>query len=192
MMKINSIGAINNIQNKDNPNNKKANQISKEKNTPAAVFEKSRVEDKGHVYDKTTIDKLKMDSEKSYVNLKRMVEDMLQRQGKSINLVHSGDLVDVDATARAEASELIGPDGPLGIEAVSDKIVDFAIAVSGGDKSKLETLRKAIDKGFKEAERILGGLPEISSKTYDSIMKKLDNWEKEDSDTNPLNNKQNL
>lgn len=60
-----------------------------------------------------------------------------------------------------------------------DKIVEFAIAISGGDKSKLDTLITAIDKGFSEAGRILGGFPDISLKTYDRIMEKLNDWKNE-------------
>ena len=177
-MKINKIVNINNLTTA-NQGKDKVNTSSKEKHTPAAVFEKSVVEDKGHVYDKTTIDKLRMESAKSFDSLKKMIEDMLSRQGKSFSLLNSQDTINIDETTRAEANALIGPDGPLGIEAMSDSIVDFAKAISGGDKSKLDTLIAAIDKGFNEAARILGGLPDISMKTYDRIMEKLADWKNE-------------
>ena len=61
----------------------------------------------------------------------------------------------------------------------SDTIVYFAKAISGGNKSKLDKLIAAIDKGFSEAGKALGGLPEISMKTYDRIMEKLDVWKNE-------------
>lgn len=154
---------------------------SKAKETPAAVYEKSdNQKSTGHIYDKNAIDKLKMDSERTYGYLKRIVEEMLQRQGKSLKLLHPDEIIEVDEEARLEAQQLIGPDGELGVEKVSQRIVDFAIALSGGDKSKLGTLRKAIDQGFKEAEKILGGLPDISRETYTRIMEKLDAWEKEE------------
>lgn len=175
-MKINNIRNINHLQSRDSLENKKIKPVPKVKNTSAALFEKSKTEDKGHIYNITSIEQLKKDSEKTYANLIRMIEDMLRKQGKSLDLLNSNDMVKIDEATRAEAKELIGPDGSLGIEAVSDRIVDFAIAISGGDKSKLDTLIEAIDKGFKEAERILGGLPDISLKTYDRIMEKLDNW----------------
>lgn len=163
-----------NVESKDKSTNSKAS------NLEAATFEKSQPMDKGHVYDKLTIDELKRDSEKAYSYLIRIVEDMLKRQGKTIDLIGSKDIVKVDEQARLEAEELIGENGPLGVEAVSDRLVNFAKALSGGDKSKLTTLRKAIDQGFKEAEKILGKLPEISQKTYDRIMEKLDAWENEE------------
>ncbi|NLY76461.1 MAG: hypothetical protein GX080_00035 [Tissierellia bacterium] len=148
------------------------------KELPAAVYEKTSNKDKGHIYDKMTVDKLKKDSERAYSSLRRIVEDLLARQGKAFHLLKEGDQVIVDEQARLEAQELIGPDGILGIEAVSQRIVDFAIAISGGDKSKLDTLRKAIDDGFKAAEKMLGGLPEISKETYNRVMEKLDAWER--------------
>ena len=101
---------------------------------------------------------------------------MLKRQGKTLNLVKPGDLVEVDEKARLEAQELIGPNGDLGAEAVSQRLVDFAIALSGGDKSKADTLKGAIEKGFKEAEKILGELPDLSKETYKLTMEKFDSW----------------
>lgn len=178
-MKINGIGNINNIQDKQQLEKRQVNTLKKEKVTPAAVFEKSKSEDKGIVYDKLSIDMLKQESDKTFLQLKKLVEEMLLKQGKSLSLLNPREVVMIDKSTRSEANDLIGPDGPLGIEAMSDKIVDFAKAISGGDKSKLAILRKAIDKGFKEAEKTLGGLPDISRKTYDRIMDKLDKWEDE-------------
>lgn len=181
-MRINNIQNTKHLENRDVDKADKSDKvkpITREDVKPGAIFEKSKPEDKGHVYDKSTIEKLKKDSERSYDSLKKMVENLLRRQGTALNLLGPKDLVEVDEATRAEAGELISSKGPLGVEAVSDSIVDFAIAVSGGDKSKLDTLRNAIDKGFREAERILGGLPKISTDTYDRIMEKLDTWEKE-------------
>lgn len=146
---------------------------------PAAVYEKSQAQDKSHVYDKVTIDQLKRDSEKAYSHLRQLVASLLERQGKTFESLDPNEIVEIDETARAEANELISENGPLGVEATSDRIVNFAKAISGGDKSKLDTLKKAIDQGFKEAEKILGKLPDISQKTYARIMEKLGEWEEE-------------
>lgn len=178
-MKINNINNLNNLQNMESNKSKKVDPVAKVNNVSAAVFEKSRAEDKGHVYNKPTIDQLKKESEKSFNNLKRMIENMLQKQGTTLKLLGPDELVNIDEATRAEASEMIGDNGPYGIEAMSDTIVDFAKAISGGDKSKLDKLIAAIDKGFSEAGKILGGLPEISMKTYDRIMEKLDIWKNE-------------
>lgn len=146
------------------------------KEQPAAVYEKSQSNKSGHVYDKNTILKLKRDSEQAHSQLIRIVQDMLRRQGKTLDLIGDDDIIEVDETARLEAQALVGPDGDLGAEAVSQRLVDFAIALSGGDKSKAEILRGAIEQGFKEAEKILGELPGVSQETYKLTMEKFDAW----------------
>lgn len=181
-MKINNLSNIKHLQNKDNAKAKKADPVPKKETADKAnkdVFEKSKLEDEGIVYNKATIDRLKVESQKSFDQLKRMIDNMLKKQGVSFDLSSSDTMIDIDPATRAEASEMIGENGPYGIEAMSDTIVDFAIAISGGDKSKFDTLKAAIDKGFKEAEKALGGLPEISMKTYDRIIEKLDVWKNE-------------
>lgn len=179
-MKIDRTNVINSQQSKSELEDKKASPPTKEKMEAAAIYEKSKLEDNTHVYDKLSIEKLKKESENVYDQLKNMVEKMLKDQGKTFNLLRPGDSVKIDEATRAEAKLLIGDKGPLGIEAMSDKIVDFAKAISGGDKEKLNTLIGAIEKGFKEAQRILGTLPDISQKTYDKIMEKLEIWKNEE------------
>lgn len=171
-MKIDSIGKIKNIP--DNEIFKK-----QEASMPKSTYSKLSSDDKGHIYDKTEIDNLKIASEKAYSHLKQIVEDLLTRQGKTINILNPKSVVNIDEVTRNQAKNLIDKDGPLGIEAVSDDIVNFAKAISGGNKDKLAELKVAIDKGYKAAEKILGKLPEISQKTYDKIMEKLDIWEKD-------------
>mgnify|MGYP007025911960 FL=1 len=48
----------------------------------------------------------------------------------------------------------------------------------GDDPSKLDAIRAAVEKGFKEATEMLGGaLPEISQKTHKAIMAEFDRWQ---------------
>lgn len=135
----------------------------------------------GHVYDKTTIDKLKKQSEETYSYLRNLVEKLLLKQGHSLKTITAEKWagVEIDEVTRLEAQNMIAPDGPLGAEAVSNRIVDFAKAVSGGDIEKLDKLKGAIEEGFKQAEAILGKLPEVSRETYKLVMEKLDAWAKE-------------
>lgn len=182
-MKINNINPISATGRKENTTIK--NKVNAEEKS-VDKFERSHIPGEdvnkkaAHVYDKPTIQKLKAESDRVYGTLRKLVENLLQRQGKTINLANPMDIIEVDDEARIEAQGMIAPDGPLGAEAVSQRIVDFAIAISGGDKSKLDTLRSAIDKGFKQAEKVLGSLPDISRQTYDLITEKLDRWEKEE------------
>ncbi|BBE31473.1 hypothetical protein OSSY52_16140 [Tepiditoga spiralis] len=64
-------------------------------------------------------------------------------------------------------------------EGVANRIIEFAKSISGGDKSKIKLLKDAIEQGFNEAKKELGSLPEVSQKTHDLVMKKLDEWENE-------------
>jgi hypothetical protein len=98
--------------------------------------------------------------------------------GKKIEDLLSGkEVLMVDEETRVKAQEAISEHGEWGVQAVSDRLVAFAKAISGNDKAKLAEVKGAIERGFKEAEKIFGGqLPEISYKTYDETMRKLDEW----------------
>lgn len=65
------------------------------------------------------------------------------------------------------------------VEQTSNRIMDMARALSGGDKSKIPLLRKAVQEGFEQVQQILGELPQISKDTYNEIMRQFDEWEKE-------------
>lgn len=89
-------------------------------------------------------------------------------------------MVEVDDATRAEAKELVSEDGYFGVKQTSERILDFAKALSGGDASKFETLKKATLDGFKAAEEVWGGeMPQITKDTYDAVMAGFDAWEKE-------------
>lgn len=118
------------------------------------------------------------ESEDIQGTVNELITNLLQRQGYTEDQIKAGDFdnVDVDEIAREEAAKLIGPGGMLSPENVSDRIVNFAIGVFGGDKSKIDIIRSSIDKGFGEAEKILGELADVSKETYQMIQDKLDEW----------------
>lgn len=81
----------------------------------------------------------------------------------------------VDPATKAQAQADIAEDGYWGVNATSDRIVDFAVALAGDDPKELEKMRAAFQKGFNKAAKTWGGqLPEISYKTYDAVMSKFD------------------
>jgi hypothetical protein len=127
------------------------------------------------------IQSLRDESNRAFGQLRETVRQLLERQGlafKDVNGLHLG--AKVDAQAKAEAQAMLEEGGAFSAEAVSDKIIDFAKAISGGDKSKIDTLRKAIDRGFKEAGKAWDGdLPEITKQTRKMIDEKLDAWQNE-------------
>ena len=151
---------------------------------PVDTFEKSQPTAGPKVYtrDTATVNALKADAENRYNALRTMVERLLTNQGLTARDVleafqQGRELeVSIDDATRAEAAALVAEDGELGWKKVSEDILNFARALSGGDPSKIETLRKAVQKGFDAAEKILGELPEVSKKTYEAVMKGFDDW----------------
>lgn len=78
----------------------------------------------------------------------------------------------------SKAQEDIGENGYYGVKQTSQRILDFAKAITGGDPSKIGEMRKMAQEAFDDVAKIMGGkLPEISQKTYDAVMKGFDEWE---------------
>ncbi len=136
--------------------------------------------------DSEAVNRLMTESDNISNSVQSLVRDFLERQGYTVDQLKSGNIdnLNVDEITQKKAQEMIGPGGELSPEKVSDRIVDFAIAAFGGDKTKIETIRNAIDQGFAEAGKAWGDeLPEITDETYKLIQEKLDNWVGETSDT---------
>ena len=124
------------------------------------------------------VNQLKADAEARTSQLKSLVEKLISGQGNAIgkaddiwSFLRSGDFT-VDAATKAQAEADIAD-----VEQTSDRILDFAKALTGGDPAKAEEMREAFKKGFEQATKTWGDkLPDISQKTYDAAMKKFDNW----------------
>ncbi len=87
--------------------------------------------------------------------------------------------IQVDQETIDKAKELTSEDGYYGVKQTSARIVDFAKAISGGDTSKAEMLKEAVQKGFDSAAELWGGMdkaPQITKDTYDAVMKGFDEW----------------
>lgn len=129
------------------------------------------------------IAQMKADSDNRISQLRGIVEQMMSKQGVAIGSADSmwsflagGNFTVTDA-AKAQAQQDISEDGYWGVNQTSDRIIDFAKALSGNDSSKAEELLDAFKKGFKEATKTWGStLPDISQKTYDSVVEKFDKW----------------
>ena len=116
-------------------------------------------------------------SEYGYSSLRDLLSKMLEEQGVTTWIVSEDTSIEFRDLTPVEAQALISEDGYLGVEQTSDRIVQFAISLAGNDAKKLEEMKAAIDEGFQIASKALGGsLPEISTKTYNAVMEKLDAW----------------
>lgn len=133
--------------------------------------------------DPAIIAKLKADAEERTAQLRSLVEKMMTKQGAAIGTADSmwsflaaGNFT-VDAETKAQAQADIAEDGYWGVEQTSDRILDFAKALSGNDPEKADMLLDAFKKGFEQATGTWGKeLPEISQRTYDAVVEKFENW----------------
>lgn len=159
---------------------------SSTKTDTGVVYEKSSDQTSGTVTKKTDyalINKLKADAEERTSQLRSLVEKMMTKQGVAIGTADSmwsflakGDFT-VDEATRAQAQADIADDGYWGVDQTSDRILDFAKALSGNDPEKADLLLDAFKKGFKEATKSWGqDLPDISQRTYDAVVEKFNKW----------------
>lgn len=172
----------------NNLNSKDAETTTNSNLEDGVIYEKtSDTSSKKTTYtpNQSVIDQLKADAESRTSQLKSLVEQLFTKQGKTYdaaniwNLIRQGDYT-VDAETAAKAKEDISEDGYWGVKQTSERIFSFAKALTGGDPSKIETMRDAVKEGFEAAAKMWGGdLPEISSQTYDAVMKSFDEWAKE-------------
>lgn len=83
-----------------------------------------------------------------------------------------------------KAKDDIAPGGYWSPESTSDRFLEFAKALSGGDPSKAKELMEGFKKGYEQAEELWGGsLPDISKNTYDLTIKKFEKWADEQDST---------
>jgi len=109
--------------------------------------------------------------------LRGLVLNILKEQGTDYQIKTENQEIDISTLSQTEARELIKNDGYFGVDKTSDRIVDFAIGLSGGDPSRIAVIKQGVEQGFQEALDAFGGwLPDISYDTYNSVMEKLDSW----------------
>lgn len=170
------------------PKNKETKTDAKETTTAqssGAVYESSKdaaaASTKKYKPDTQMIAKLKADADARISQMKSLVERMMTKQGQAYKKVDdiwsflsSGDFT-VDPATKLQAEADIAEDGYWGVSQTSQRILDFATALTGGDPSKIEEMRSAFEKGYKLAEKKWGGnLPSISQQTYDAVQKGFD------------------
>lgn len=97
--------------------------------------------------------------------------------GFSVDL--SGVSPEVQEKLVAKAKDDVSEGGYFGVEKTSQRLFDFAQALTGGDPAKMEKMRQVIDKAFAQVGKLFGGfdnMPEISKKTYDATMQKFKDY----------------
>lgn len=161
------------------------------------VYEPSKdtaVSAKKYVQNTELINKLKADADEHSKQLQNIVQQLMTKQGQTFGIANdmwqflASGKFEVDAATKAQAQADVSEDGYWGVKQTSGRILDFATALTGGDPSKIEDMRKAFEKGYKQAEKTWGGeLPEISKQTYDAVMAGFDKMAEDAAQTTASN-----
>lgn len=158
------------------------------------VYEPSTTETesttKTYKQDTDLIAKLQADADARVAQFKSLVQQLICKQSTTYgqatdiwSFLSKGDFT-VDAATKEQAQKDIAEDGYWGVEKTSDRIIEFATALTGGDPDKIEDMREAYIEAYKQAEKTWGGeLPEISKQTYEAVMKKFDELAAKTNDT---------
>ena len=129
------------------------------------------------------IARLKADTQMRTAQLESLVQKMFNKQGitfsnssEMYSILRSGNFT-VDPETSAQAQKDISEDGYWGVKQTSDRMVDFAMALSGNDPQKADKMIEAVKKGYKQAEKTWGGeLPDICKQTLETTISKLEKW----------------
>lgn len=156
-------------------------------NSVAAVYEPSSSqeavsESSGKTYTPNTdlIAKMKADAEQRTAQLQSLVEKILLHQAEKGSSIFDFLGKEYSAEEIAQAKEDVSEDGYWGVKQTSQRILDFAVALTGGDPDKIEEMRSAFEKGYKMAEKTWGGeLPDICKQTYDAVFAGFDKMAEE-------------
>lgn len=154
----------------------------------SAVYEPSAETDKTDTVtskqkNEAIISRLKADAEARTQQLQQLVQQMISKQGNAYGQANdmwkflaSGNFT-VDAQTKAQAQADIAEDGYWGVKQTSERIFDFAKALSGGDMDKMKEMQAAFEKGFKQATKTWGKeLPQISQDTRSAVNKLFEDF----------------
>lgn len=171
-----------------------------EKGESGVVYEPSKdsvnVPVKKYVQKTELVNKMKADAEEHTKQLQNIVQQLMSKQTQTFGIASDNDMwkflasgkFEVDEATKLQAQEDVSEDGYWGVKQTSNRILDFATALTGGDPSKIEEMREAFKKGYKQAEKTWGGeLPDISKQTYDAVMAGFDKMAEDAAKTTATN-----
>jgi hypothetical protein len=112
-------------------------------------------------------------------SFRQMVETLLGKQAERQGLAEGWSIRDIEITdeLRAEAAEMVAEGGYFSVEETASRILDFAVALTGGDPAQIDVMRNAVQRAFDQTERMLGDqMPDITRETHAAVMKGFDEW----------------
>lgn len=125
------------------------------------------------------LEALKKQYEENLEPLKLYVDKLVNRQLELLERKNDDAAMPLETEDMAILNNLISDDGEFGINKTADRIFEFAKTITGEDISKIQQIKEAINKEFSTARNVMGEMPQISEKTYDEVMKRLDKWASE-------------
>ncbi len=136
--------------------------------------------------DQDAVNALKADYAQQQQDFVNKMMSMISGQAGTYNnaagiwdVINGGDYT-ITPEIQAEAQEAISEDGYWGVEQTANRIVDMAIALSGGDSAKADEMMSYIEKGYAQAEEAWGGeLPSITADTKARIDELFAEWKGE-------------
>lgn len=148
-----------------------------EANSTGVTYQKSKISEEDR---EALVKKLQGDLDVRVNQMKDLVSKMFEQQGIKFQdaddmwkKLASGEFTVDEETAR-KAQEEISEDGYWGVENTSQRIFDFAMALSGGDEEKMRKMQDAVEKGFAQATKAWGRtMPDITSKTHEAVNEKF-------------------
>lgn len=192
--KVNNTPAASKADNVKAAEENKAATSPKTSDTTAVVYEKgsSEVKETAKTYTANTemVEKLKADQAERASQFQKLVMDTLTKQGATFGNanVFTSDFwkqfsekgMTVDEAAVKQAQADIAEDGYWGVKQTSERMVDFAKALTGGDPSKIDEMEKAFEKGYAEATKAWGDeLPQLSKDTFEATKAGFQAWREE-------------
>lgn len=132
------------------------------------------------------VQSLKADYENQIPRLRKMMYQMLEKQGiqsmmagdddDAWRLIASGNFT-VDAKTKAEAKADIAEDGYWGVKQTSQRIFDFMKALAGDDKNLADMFLGAFEKSYSDVINHFGKTPDITKQTYNAVIEMIENQE---------------
>ncbi len=175
-------------------NRSKTNELS---TSEAYKFEKSTNVENQSSQDKINqndFEKMVFETEQKTKQLTTLVNSLFNTQSNKVKIAGYDELsymtnelkdslenntLYADSETISKAKEEISEDGYYGVNKTSDRLINFAKALSGGDSSNIELLRDAVIDGFSAVSDDLDGLPDICKDTFNATMDKFDVWAEE-------------
>jgi len=117
------------------------------------------------------VEAMKSEQEAQQQRLIDMIRESLGLQASKVKAASSSDISEISKEdIQKEAQESISEDGYWGVKKTSERIFNFALALSGGDIEVMKQLQEAAAKGYSQATDAWGSeLPAIAAETMTAV-----------------------